>query len=60
MKFTPSITVSYHGVFRDAGVPFDIDEKDADAMSRYGVVERDTDDGEKQTKSPGRGRRRTI
>lgn len=39
MKFTPKYTVSYHGVFHRAGVPFEIDAKDETEMRRHGTVE---------------------
>ncbi len=39
MKFTPNYTVSYKGTFHRAGVPFDIDEKDAAEMKIHGKVE---------------------
>lgn len=39
MKFTPKYTVSYKRVFHKAGVPFEIDGKDAGEMARHGFVE---------------------
>ena len=39
MRFVPNITVSYHLTIRPAGVPFDIDDKDAEEMRKYGTVE---------------------
>lgn len=38
MKFTPNYTVSYHGEFHRAGIPFDIEDKDVKEMSAHGVV----------------------
>lgn len=38
MKFVPNYTVSYHGEFHKAGIPFDIEDKDAEEMSAHGVV----------------------
>lgn len=48
MKFTPKYAVSYHGVIRKAGIPFEIAEKDAEAMSLHGSFEAPV---EVQTKS---------
>lgn len=39
MLFTPKYTVSYHGVFRRAGTPFEIEPGDAEEMSKHGTVE---------------------
>ncbi len=39
MKFTPNYTVSYKGVFHRAGETFEIDDKDAAEMQKYGKVE---------------------
>lgn len=38
MKFTPNYTVSYHGEFHKAGIPFDIEDEDVKEMSVHGVV----------------------
>lgn len=38
MEFTPNYKVSYRGEFHDAGIPFDIDEKDVEEMSAHGMV----------------------
>lgn len=39
MKFVPAYTVSYKGVFYDAGETIDIDAKDKEEMSRHGKIE---------------------
>lgn len=39
MRFTPDYTVSYHHAFHAKGVTFDIDDADAEEMSKYGSVE---------------------
>lgn len=38
MKCIPKYTVSYHGIWHDAGRAFDIDEKDAEEMKNHGEV----------------------
>lgn len=39
MKFTPAYNVSYKGEIYPGGVPFEIDEADAEVMSEHGTVE---------------------
>jgi len=41
MLFTPNYTVSYKGVFHQAGTPFEIDPKDRTEMERHGKVVED-------------------
>lgn len=38
MEFVPKYTVSYHGEWCEAGVPFDIDPADAEEMKEHGEV----------------------
>lgn len=38
MKFTPDYRISYHGEFHNAGIPFDIEDKDVKEMSAHGVI----------------------
>lgn len=38
MKCIPKYTVSYRGIWYDAGRAFDIDEKDAEEMKKHGEV----------------------
>ena len=38
MKCIPKYTVSYRGIWYDAGRAFDIDEKDAEEMKNHGEV----------------------
>ena len=39
MKVIPKYNVVYHGVMRKGGVPFEIDEADADEMREYCAIE---------------------
>lgn len=54
VKFTPSYTVSYKGVFYRAGTPFEIDESDIDEMKQHGIVK----DARPKEEPPRRGRPR--
>lgn len=52
MKFTPNYTVSYHGEFHKAGIPFDIEDKDVKEMSPHGVIATKETHVEPETKQP--------
>lgn len=41
MLFIPKYTVSYKGIFRAAGKPFEIDPKDENELSEHGRVVKD-------------------
>lgn len=38
MRFIPNYCVSYHGEFHSAGRPFEIDQSDAQEMSKHGSI----------------------
>lgn len=39
MRFTPKHTVSYRGIFYEAGKTFDIEPAEAEEMQQYGDIE---------------------
>lgn len=49
MIFVPKYTVSYKGILRATGKPFEIDEKDEEEMSKHGDVVADKAVGEEKS-----------
>lgn len=56
MKFTPKHMVSYHGRYRAAGEPFEIEPADVEELQKYGDIEPPHEAAEKEP--PRRGRKK--
>lgn len=52
MRFTPGCNVVYHGATHRAGIPFEIDQADADEMRMLGSIQKEDRSAESGDKAP--------